>query len=262
MPSPFPGMDPYLEHVNFWHDFHGVFVTIMRLELAGQLRGRYDVRMDDNVYIHELSAEERRPFARPDVLIVGGSDAPATRSSPSAALLEAPVRGELPIGVDVLRERFVEIRDRETRKLITAVELLSPANKAGGADREQYLSKRRQYLASQVNLVEIDLLRAGHRMPVSNLPECDYCAIVSPGAERPNAGIWAWGLRDPLPDLPIPLGYEETPIRVPLRRVFDRTYDEGAYAPGLYAHALTPPLSSEEDEWANGIAAGALEART
>ena len=59
------------------------------------------------------------------------------------------------------------------------IELLSPANKQPGSDREQYIHKRRQLLCSQTHLVELDLLRGGPRMPVEELPACDYYALVS-----------------------------------------------------------------------------------
>ena len=63
------------------------------------------------------------------------------------------------------RERlsYVEIRDRRDRELVTVVELLSPANKHPGPDREQYLAKRMELLNGPVHLVEIDLLRGALR---------------------------------------------------------------------------------------------------
>ena len=71
---------------------------------------------------------------------------------------------------DVRRVPFLEIRDRLGRELITVVELLSPANKRGGADREQYVAKREQLLKSAAHFVEIDLLRGGRPMPLENRP--------------------------------------------------------------------------------------------
>ncbi len=37
MPSPFPGMDPYLEDPAFWEDFHDRFVTYWSDVLNGSL---------------------------------------------------------------------------------------------------------------------------------------------------------------------------------------------------------------------------------
>ncbi len=254
MPSPFPGMNPYLEHPSVWHDFHGVLVTEMRLELAGQLGSRYQVRMDEHVYIHELDASARRLIGRPDVLI---SERPGTPlpTGTTAVLAVAPAAGELPIGVDVLQERYIEIRDKQQGRLVTVIELLSPTNKQPGSDREQYLAKRRQYLLSDVNLVEIDLLRGGTRMPVSNLATCAYCVVVSPGDERPNAGLWPIGLRDPLPTIPIPLGRGDTPARLDLQALLHRVYDRGRYADSITEAAPEPSLTFEDAAWAQAVLA-------
>ncbi len=248
MPSPFPGMNPYLEHPAFWHDFHGVFVTLMRLELAVQLRDRFQVRMDDNVYVHELAGEERRLLGRPDVFLT-----PTESSSTIAAIraeLLAPAEGTVPVGIDLLRERFIEIRDKQQERLVTVIELLSPANKCLGPDREQYLSKRRQHLASAVNLIEIDLLRGGERMPVTGLPACSYCVVVSPGPLRPKAGLWPIQLDDPLPRIPVPLDAQDAPAQLDLQSIFQRSFDEGAYGRELYRQQLEPPLSAAQREWA------------
>ena len=106
--------------------------------------------------------------------------------------------------IDVL-ESFIEIRDRETREVVTVVELLSPTNKAPGSDREQYLGKRKVLLAGNTHVVEIDLLRSGQRAPVGEMPECDYVVMVSRSYERPRVELWPLALSDPLPTIPIPL---------------------------------------------------------
>ena len=53
MPSPFPGMNPYLERVSVWNDFHSSFVTGMRDAIAPQIAPAYYVRIGEHVYIHE-----------------------------------------------------------------------------------------------------------------------------------------------------------------------------------------------------------------
>jgi len=108
MPSPFPGMNPYLEQEDVRHDFHERFIPLVATILGGQLRPRYIVKIDEHIYE---------------------------------------------------RVSFVEIRDRRDRELVTVVELLRPANKHPGPDREQYLAKRMALLSGPVHLVEIDLLR-------------------------------------------------------------------------------------------------------
>ena len=104
------------------------------------------------------------------------ADEPA--SGTVTGLLEAPARVRLP-AVDRERLSFVEIRDRRNRELVTVVELLSPANKYPGPDREQYLAKRMELLNGPVHLVEIDLLRGGPPLPATGRPDCSYSVLVS-----------------------------------------------------------------------------------
>ena len=95
-------------------------------------------------------------------------------SPPAGAGLEAPVYVYVPPAVDVEHHSFLEIRDRRNRELITVIELLSPSNKNFGADREQHVAKRRQLLRGAAQLLVIDLLRGGPRLPTDDLPDCDY----------------------------------------------------------------------------------------
>jgi len=146
MPSPFPGMNPYLEQDDIWHDFHERSIPHISEVIVPQVRPGYIVKLDEHVYIHERSAAEREFLGRADVSVARG-DVPLP-SRQGTQVLEAPVHGQIPVAVDVERLSFVEIRDRRDRQLVTVVELLSPSNKRQGPDREQYLAKRRQLLAS------------------------------------------------------------------------------------------------------------------
>ena len=178
MPSPFPGMNPYLEQEDAWHNFHGQFCTYCLEVLVPQVRPAYLVKSDEHVYIHELSAEERRFLGRGDVT-VARSGITATATGAATTITPAPTYARVPTATDVERHSYLEIRDRRTRELITVIELLSPSNKQTGPDREQYVSKRKQLIYSNVHFVEIDLLRGGPRLPMLDLPDCDYYAAVS-----------------------------------------------------------------------------------
>ena len=124
----------------------------------------------------------------------------------------------------------MEIRDRQSRQLVTAVELLSPTNKRPGPDREQYLRKRRQYVQARVHLVEIDLLRNGPRLPLEDLPECDYYVLVGRSGEYPRVAVWPLRLRDSLPTIPIPLHPPDGDVDARLA---------GGAAPGLRRRGLS-----------------------
>jgi hypothetical protein len=133
MPSPFPGMNPYLEQADVWTDFHQSYTVAIRDALRAQLDPRYIVKIEEQLYVHE-PPEPKRFLGRADV------SAAATKKKRSktaaVAVLEPPARVELG-DVDIERLSRVEIRDRAKRQLVSVIELLSPANKYAGADREQ-----------------------------------------------------------------------------------------------------------------------------
>lgn len=147
------------------------------------------------------------------------------------------------------RVKFLTIRDRNGNDVVTVVELLSPTNKYAGPDRAQYLVKRREILRSNAHLVEVDLLRGGPRMPPDELPTCDYCVLVSRVEERPEAGVWPWRLRDPLPLIPVPLRPGDADVRLDLKAGIDSVYDTG-YARDIYLGPPEPRLAPDDAAWA------------
>lgn len=247
MPSPFPGMNPYLEQTLVWHDFHERAIPLMADLLASQLDPAFVVKIDEHIYLHELPAESRRLLGRGDVLIPHNPAAQAEGGT--VATVPAPFEGRLP-GIDEERQSFLEIRDRANWKVITVIELLSPTNKNPGPDREQYLAKRFHLLSNWVHFVEIDLLRGGPRMPVENLPACDYCVLVSRWEQRPRTGLWPIGLRQALPTIPIPLTPGATDAQLNLQEALHRLYDAARYVNWIYTGAPEPPLSAEDAVWA------------
>src|SRR5437867_4358109 len=103
MPSPFPGMNPFLEQEEVWQDFHQRFITYSAGALAAQVEPDYIVKIEEHLYIHELSAE-RRLLGRGDVTI-SASPAPLFQSE-HVAVLPAPVTVQLP-AVDIERAAFL-----------------------------------------------------------------------------------------------------------------------------------------------------------
>ena len=227
MPSPFPGMNPYLERPDVWNDFHDSFIPALRAALAPQLRPHYYARIEENLYIHEPTAKERFPIVRSRIA--------------------------MPVVVEEERLPYLEIRDRLNNEAVTVVELLSPSNKASSG-RDQYLAKVRRILASRTNFVEIDLLRGHEKMPWDRLPACDYYALVSRYADRqnrdPRADFWPLGVRDPLPTIPVPLRPEEAEPTIDLQAMLHRVYDTGGFSMFLYAADPEPRLSAADAAWA------------
>jgi Protein of unknown function (DUF4058) len=253
MPSPFPGMNPYIERATVWHDFHESVIPLVRELLTPQLLPRYFVRIDEQMYIHELASGERRFIGRGDLLVPALSPA-GTASAATATLVPAPAEVRLPV-TDVEMQAFLEIRDRDHNELVTVIEILSPSNKYAGPDREQYLAKARIVQRAWVHFVEIDLLRGGPRMPWLEMPECDYCAVVSRYEQRPKAGFWPIRLRDRLPVIPIPLRHGDADARLDLQEALHRIYDAAGYAYFIYDGPPEPSLSAEDAGWAASLVA-------
>ncbi|QEH38941.1 hypothetical protein OJF2_75510 [Aquisphaera giovannonii] len=249
MPSPFPGMNPYLERDIAWHDFHERFLIVGAGVLGAQVRPHYVVRVDDHHFVHELPDEPRQAAGRADPSPLPTGHTPAPPGG-GAAVLDAPAQVRVPV-IDVVRESYLEILDRHSREVVTVVELLSPSNKRRrGADRAQYLVMRSRVLASASHLVEIDLLRGGEPMPGEDLPRCTYSVLVSRSEDRPAADYWPLGLADRLPVIPIPLRPPHSEASLDLQGLLDRVYDEAGYEYDIYDGPPTPPLTAEEAAWA------------
>jgi hypothetical protein len=250
MASPFPGMNPYLEQPDVWNDFHDSFLYVLRADLAAQVDPNYIVKIEEQLYIHELPADQRRLIGRADAAVARSGT--SSKRATTAAVLTAPTEIELP-DIDIESINRVEVRDRLNRELVTVVELLSPSNKNAGADREQYKSKRLQIIHSPVHLVELDLLRGGSRMPMRKLPECDYCIFVSRSQERPRAGLWPIRLRERLPLIPIPLRSPDPDVRLDLQQILQEVYEAAHYETYIYDGAPVPALSSADAAWARKL---------
>ena len=247
MPSPFPGMNPYLEQTAHWQDFHIEFLTTIRRALTPQVGSNYIVQLEEHVYIHDMAADTRSPVDRGDVTVARSRL--TDQGGAATGILDAPAEVELP-EQDEERIRFLEIRDRRGRELIAVIELLSPSNKRSGEDRELYLAKRREILRSPAHLVEIDLLRGWVPMPVRNRPACDYSVMVSRAEGRPKAGMWAIKLHERLPVIPVPLRMEDGDVRIDLQEALNSAYDAAAYERYIYEGTPDLALAGEDARWA------------
>jgi hypothetical protein len=245
-------MDPYLEDPWLWPDFHLTFVVGLRAELNQRLPGGYVALADRYVWVQEPETEERKRLGKPDVFVTGESEAKGT---PASTAIAVPVEIILPSQTEK-GSPYLKIVDRTNRRLVTIIELLSPANKTPGKDRDAYLMKQREYLATDVNLVEMDLLRKGERLPwaTASVPSSAYYVMVSRAAERPRGHIWPFSVRDPLPPVAIPL--RDSDISLELGMCMKQVYDSAGYARELdYTQPPNPPLDEPDAAWARQLLA-------
>ena len=136
MPSPFPGMDPYLEHPWIWPDVHSALMVAIRDDIAAQVSPRYYVALESRIYLNEPG--EPDAFRIPDVSVLSASENGDGRGGGVMGMYDTSggtaVAVEIPIPEEV-RETYLEIRDSEHHYMITAVECcrLLTSGPAGGA---------------------------------------------------------------------------------------------------------------------------------
>jgi Protein of unknown function (DUF4058) len=240
----FPGMDPYLEDPAIWRGFHHGLAEEIRARLNTTLDPKYYADLEIHTTFEEVHVGKAKPII-PDVAIVAQSPSLLGRPAAPVAVLEpvavadparviAPVRR--PIQVIPVTLRSVRIFITATDELITSIEILSPYNKRGEGLAE-YRRKRSSLLASNVHLVEIDLLRGGQRVgsEVAGEPldEADYILLVHRGyAVNPGvwSDIWPVTLDQPLPLLPIPLEAPDPDVLLDLNATIRSVYERAAYA--------------------------------
>lgn len=245
MPSPFPGIDPYLEGRE-WTSLHHSLAEEFLRQLAPGLRPRYRALCEKR-FVAETpgSVSVTTSDLYPD-----GAITPSEIAEVSAAPASIQMRTLIPAPIPHVT---VEIRTVDGHRLVTAIEILSPSNKRGHG-REEYLAKRQKILLSEAHLVEIDLLRRGARVPMAEpLPDTPYFVIISRGDNRPLSDVWPIVLEEPLPTVPIPLlPGDDAPLD--LQAAFGSVYDLLGFDLVIdYAQPPKVPLEREEREWARRI---------
>ncbi len=216
MPSPFPGMDPYLEDEALWPVFHHQIVMCLYQILLPGLVDRYRARVNQRHYVIEQ------------------------------ALFTSVIRDER-------HEDFIEIRQRSDGRLITLLDVVSPANKLTQAGRDAYLAKREESKKAKANLVELDLLLQGQptlEYSRDGLPDWDYAVTVTRATQPERFEIYTTTLQKKLPRFRLPLASDDRDTVLDLHAAFTRCYDQGGFASKIdYGIEPTTPLSDEDRKW-------------
>lgn len=262
MPSPFPGVDPYVEAVGLWEAFHPGLLTYCRDALNEILPSHYAASMGVHLDLVSLSETESVSII-PDVLVSDRqrrthAGSRRARRSGGTATIE-PVRIALPPRGKVEMKRvWIEILRLPGKTPVTVIEVLSPTNKMGEGSAK-YLRKRRATIRRKIHLVEIDLLLGGERLPMGEpLPPGDFYALVSRSEERPESDVYAWTIRESLPTIPIPLLRPDPDIALDLAAGFAAAYDRGRFA-NLIDYARPPATIRKPSDraWAERTAKAA-----
>ena len=256
MPSPFPGMDPYLEGP-LWSMVHNSLIEELARQLTPRLWPRYKVRPGERVVVaapdpvESFSPRERLP----DVAVFAATAASGDQSqSLHTSDMASPLVLELLDEPPTVVETFLEILAADSGELVTTIEVLSPSNKRGEGAAE-YRTKRREVLASRTHFLEIDLLRMGDRFPVAGpLPSLPYFVFLSRCERRPKIEVWPVALDSPLPTVPVPLLPQDTDGQLDLQLALQSVYDLYHYEADI-DYTLPPPLPlpNGQAEWSDKL---------
>jgi hypothetical protein len=199
----------------------------------------------------ESEEKARRSFL-PDVSVTG----PLGRGA-----AEAPVQTNGAVSM----RAFIDFQFEETfldvfelgpeRRLVTSIEVLSPSNKARGTKGwKLYLRKRQALLLGKANLVEIDLVRGGTRMPMLDpWPDAPYAVLVARENLAPNCKVWPASSARPLPAVPVPLSSGHADLTLELQPLVDAFYERNRYGDEIdYTRPLDPPLRPDEAAFLSG----------
>jgi len=216
MPSPFPGMDPYLEAADRWPAFQRQFVACLYQILLPGLVDRYRARVGQRVYVTEMP------------------------------LFTSIIR-------DQHVEEFIEIRQRGDGRLVTLVDVASPTNKTTDEGRQAYLNKRAEGRAAGANLVEIDLILQGEPLldySRDGLPDWDYAVTVTRAAQPDRYEIYTSTLQKRLPRFRLPLASDDRDTVLDLQATFSRCYDQSGIGDQIdYARDPDVPLADDDRKW-------------
>lgn len=257
MPSPFPGMDPYLEQ--FWRDIQARLVIYTADQLQTRLPPDLRARVEERVFVEPAFGAPRSVY--PDIRVVerGQGRAAAATVGPSPLVAE-PLVIYLPD--EPVTERYIEIIDVGSgRRVVTVIEVLSLSNKSLGEGQELYRRKQRELRDGQVNLVEIDLLRAGDRVlsvgpsriPASHRTPYQVC-VYRAAAPLPCWEVYRVPLRERLPVISIPLRLTDLDVPLDLQALIDQCYSNGGYDADIdYGVEPDPPLDAADAQWSNAL---------
>jgi hypothetical protein len=209
-------MDPYLEDEPLWPVFHHQFVTCLYQIILPGLVDRYRARVAQRHYATEQP------------------------------LFTSIIREEH-------HEEYIEIRHRSDGKLVTMIDVVSPANKLTEGGRRAYLEKRREGKTAGASLVEIDLVLQGQPLldySRDGLPDWDYAVTVTRAAQPERFEIYTSTLQKRLPRFRLPLTGDDRDTVVDLHTTFARSFDQGGFAAKIdYKRDPATPLNAEDRKW-------------
>jgi len=253
-------MDPYLEYPGLWPDVHHNLISGCQGLLSAQLRPKYVVRVGERTYITDESDPTLALQLRlPDVEVASQPGWEGTFVSPPGDATQLEIAEPVVATTwfeEEIHEAFLRIIDRESRDVVTFIEILSPSNKVPGSPGlKSFAEKRREVMHSPSHWVEIDLLRGARMVRVPRKAgRHEYLVHVSKENLRPRGLLYPIRLARRLPVIPIPLKPEDPDARLDLQAMLDFACDRAGYDLEIdYRKEPQPPLAAELAAWADQL---------
>ncbi len=223
----------YFQQVEDWPDFHASHIVDLRREIQRLLPidTGYRVRAEQSLQIAQydlFSNQSRTIHTRADIGI--------TRLSPEN------------------QDDMVGIAFYKDERLVTRLEVLSPANKVGGSHYGDYLEKRDATVRSGIKMVEVDYLHE-RRSPLAPIPNYTqretqafpyYVSITELQGEHKADTTRVYGFRvdDALPVIALPLADDDF-IVIDFNTPYQATFGGNVTYAALYVDYEQPPLNFE-----------------
>lgn len=248
--SPFPGMDPWLEQ--YWGDVHTRLMVYASNQLNPQLPADLRARVEEGATVM-VDGKKRRTIY-PDVSFIE-EPTDAYSSTKTAVEIADPLVIALDEGIG--KPRHIEIVDTsDDQRVVSVIEFISPANKINRSGRADYRRKQTEYLESQVNLIEVDLIRQGEfvlAFPEDRIPaswRTTYQICVRRANAENRAELYRVPLREKLPNIRIPLRPTDTDVILQIQPLIDTCYRDGGYGEIEYDQQPEPSFNDDDAKWA------------
>jgi len=215
MNTPFPGMDPYLEHPALWTAVHTRLMVWLAHQLAPLLRPRYVASVEERVFLKVEEVEVREHYIEvldrcQDLKVVTVIEV----VSPSN---KAPGPGR-----DAYLAKQREVLGAECH--LVEIDLL----------------RRGQHVVS-----------VPHRQARAVSPY-DYLICVNRWPNRKRFELVGCRLRERLPRIGLPLAHPDPDAPLDLQTALDQAYEDGSYMLRVrYDAPCEPSLDAADQQWAD-----------
>jgi hypothetical protein len=218
-------------------------------DLGNQLAPRYFVAVETHTYVALPGPTAGMGVRYPDLMVVQRETAPVAARTRVAAPETESFLIEL-TELEPLIEGFLQVRLVSTGEVVTVIELLSHTNKHSGEHRDEYLEKRASLMRSNVNFVELDLLRASIPMPQTGPHISDYRFFVRRRTDPFQARVYPFDLQQPIPKFPLPLQPDDDEPLLDIHSLLKQVYARARYDLVLdYSREPEPALRGGDRAW-------------